>query len=137
MTRSATIRKQSLPPVPKVIYDILTHSVLRFGRSKTAQYSSCELIKAEISPISNSVKTIKAGEQFIVLLLSDVLIPDEMGGYDISVQGLCKALGNGIEKLECDRGEKVKRSALRYRIIAGYTAELKADNISAMAKEAL
>ena len=107
----------------KVIYDILTHSVLRFGRSKTAQYSSCELIKAEVSPISDSVKTIKSGEQFIVLLLSDVLIPDEMGGYDISVQGLCKALGNGIENLECDKDEKVKRSALRYRIIAGYNSK--------------
>ncbi|MGN0599694.1 MAG: hypothetical protein ACI4JK_07340 [Oscillospiraceae bacterium] len=107
----------------KVIYDILTHSVLRFGRSKTAQYSSCELIKAEVSPISDSVKTIKAGEQFIVLLLSDVLIPDEMGGYDITVQGLCKTLGNGIEKLECDRDEKVKHSALRYRIIAGYNSK--------------
>lgn len=107
----------------KVIYDILTHSVLRFGRSKTAQYSSCELIKADVSPVSDSVKTIKAGEQFIVLLLSDVLIPDEMGGYDISVQGLCKALGNGIDKLECDKNEKVKRSALRYRIIAGYNSK--------------
>ncbi len=107
----------------KIIYDILTHSTLRFGRSKTAQYSACELVKADISPVSDSVKTIRAGEQFIVLLLSDVLIPDEAGGYDISVLGLQKAIGHGIEKLECDRGEKVKRSALRYRIIAGYNSK--------------
>lgn len=107
----------------KIIYDILTHSTLRFGRSKTAQYSSCELVKAEASPVLDSVKTIKSGEQFIVLLLSDVLIPDDMGGYDISVQALQKAVGNGIEKLECDKGENVKRSALRYRIIAGYNSK--------------
>ncbi len=107
----------------KIIYDILTHSTLRFGRSKTAQYSACELVKADISPVSDSVKTIRSGEQFIVLLLSDVLIPDEAGGYDISVQGLQKAVGHGIEKLECDKGETVKRSALRYRIIAGYNSK--------------
>lgn len=107
----------------KIIYDILTHSTLHFGRSKTAQYSACELVKADISPVSDSVKTIRLGEQFIILLLSDVLIPDEAGGYDISVQGLQKAIGHGIEKLECDKGEKVKRSALRYRIIAGYNSK--------------
>ena len=107
----------------KIIYDILTNSTLRFGRSKTAQYSSCELVKAEVTPILNSIKTIKEGEQFIVLLLSDVLIPDDMGGYDISVYGLQKAIGNGIEKLECDKNEKIKRSALRYRIISGYNSK--------------
>ena len=107
----------------KEIYNILTHSKLRFGRSKTAQYSSCELIKAELGNNTAGGKTIKAGEQFIALLLSDVLIPDEMGGYDISANGLCKALGNGIEKLECDKDEPVKRSALRYRIIAGYNSK--------------
>ena len=107
----------------KIIYDILTHSTLHFGRSKTAQYSACELVKADISPVSDSVKTIRSGEQFIILLLSDVLIPDEAGGYDISVHGLQKAIGHGIEKLECDKGEKVKRSALRYRIIAGYNSK--------------
>lgn len=107
----------------KPIYDILTHSTLRFGRSKTAQYSACELVRAEVSSSSKSIKKIRAGERFIVLLLSDVLIPDGTGGYDISVQGLQNAVGHGIEKLECDRGEKIKRSALRYRIIAGYNSK--------------
>lgn len=107
----------------KPIYDILTHSTLRFGRSKTAQYSACELVRAEVSSSSESIKKIRAGERFIVLLLSDVLIPDGTGGYDISVQGLQNAVGHGIEKLECDRGEKIKRSALRYRIIAGYNSK--------------
>lgn len=107
----------------KPIYDILTHSTLRFGRSKTAQYSACELVRAEVSSCSESIKKIRAGEKFIVLLLSDVLIPDGTGGYDISVQGLQNAVGHGIEKLECDRGENIKRSALRYRIIAGYNSK--------------
>lgn len=107
----------------KPIYDILTHSTLRFGRSKTAQYSACELVRAEVSSSSESIKRIRAGERFIVLLLSDVLISDGTGGYDISVQGLQNAVGHGIEKLECDRGEKIKRSALRYRIIAGYNSK--------------
>lgn len=38
-------------------------------------------------------------------------------------QALQKAVGKGIEKLECDKGENVKRSALRYRIIAGYNSK--------------
>lgn len=107
----------------KEIFNILTHSTLRFGRSKTAQYSACELMNADIGPVSDETIRISNGEQFMVLLLSDVLIPDEMGGYDISLHGLQMALGNGIEKLECDKNEEVKRSALRYRIIAGYNSK--------------
>ncbi|MDE6785406.1 MAG: hypothetical protein K2J26_08580 [Ruminococcus sp.] len=105
----------------KKLKNLLESSDLRFGRSKTAQYSNCKLVKSEIELLKNEEIEIKKGTAFIALLLSDVLIPDEMGGYDISVDGLKNAIGLG--NLECDKGMERKHSALRYRIIAGYNAK--------------
>lgn len=101
--------------------NLLESSDLRFGRSKTAQYSNCKLIKSEVEPLKNEEIKLSKGTEFIALLLSDVLIPDGMGDYDISVNGLKTAIGLG--NLECDKGRERKHSALRYRIIAGYNSK--------------
>lgn len=103
------------------IADILKNTSLRFGRSKTAQYSNCELVDLKCSEFTTETLDIKKGTCFIALMLSDVLIPDEFGGYDVSVEGLKKAIG--LEQLKCDKDEEIKRSALRYRTIMGYNAK--------------
>ncbi len=103
------------------ILDILKNSSLRFGRSKTAQYSNCELADLKCTALKTETINIKAGTRFIALMLSDILIPDEMGGYDISVNSLKKAIG--LENLECDKGEEIKRSALRYKTLMGYNTK--------------
>lgn len=103
------------------VLDILKNSSLRFGRSKTAQYSDCGLVNLKCTALNTETVNIRAGTRFIVLMLSDILIPDEMGGYDISVDSLKKAIG--LENLECDKGEEIKRSALRYRTLMGYNTK--------------
>lgn len=103
------------------ILDILKNSSLRFGRSKTAQYSNCELADLKCTALKTETINIKAGSKFIALMLSDILIPDEIGGYDISVNSLKKALE--LENLECDKGEEIKRSALRYKTLMGYNTK--------------
>lgn len=67
----------------------------------------------------------KKDDIVLAFLTSDVLIPDGMGGYDISVQALKKEIevSIGQELPELDKGTKRKYSALRYRVIAGYNAK--------------
>ncbi len=108
----------------KEIYSILTGSELHFGRSKSAQYSLCRLVKSEINQKPDEKISIKKGEKFIVLMLSDILICDNAGGYDITVEGLKNAIGRGIEKLICDNGLSYYSSALRYRTIGGYNTKI-------------
>lgn len=103
------------------ILDILKNSPLRFGRSKTAQYSNCELTDLKCTALKTETINIKAGSKFIALMLSDILIPDETGGYDISVNSLKKAIG--LENLECDKDEEIKRSALCYKTLTGYNTK--------------
>jgi len=92
---------------------LLESAALRFGRSKTAQYSNCVLVKGENSSFASEEISIPKGTEFMALLLSDVFIPDGAAGYDISVDGLKKALGLGqLKENRC--------SALRYRVISGY-----------------
>lgn len=105
----------------KEIAEILRKTELHFGRSKSAQYSTCELIQLDCSKSERKKIKIKKGTRFIALLISDILIPDEYGGYDISVEALKNIIGLGA--LECDKNETVKRSALRYRVISGYNTK--------------
>ncbi len=116
----------------KKIAEIIETSDIRFGRSKTAQYSNCKLVKSSCKLISDKKINVKKGDTFIALLLSDILIPDEYGGYDISADGLLNELKKvmGDNKFILDRDEKStdeepkrKYSALRYRIISGYNTK--------------
>ena len=104
-----------------ILQNLLETSDIRFGRSKTAQYSNCILVKGENTALRQEQLEILKGEKFIALLLSDILIPNESAGYDISVEALKKAIG--LENLECDKDSEKKHSALRYRVITGYNAK--------------
>ena len=104
-----------------ILQHLLENSDIRFGRSKTAQYSNCILVKGENTAFRQEQFKILKGEKFIVLLLSDILIPNESAGYDISVNALKRAIG--LENLECDKYNEKKHSALRYRVITGYNAK--------------
>ena len=104
-----------------ILQHLLENSDIRFGRSKTAQYSNCILVKGENTAFRQEQFKILKGEKFIVLLLSDILITNESAGYDISVNALKRAIG--LENLECDKGSAKKHSALRYRVITGYNAK--------------
>lgn len=100
---------------------------LQFGRSKTAQYSGCELVRVTApAAVQNGTVSLKAGDVFVALLLSDLCLPDGRGGYDITAEGLQKALGSELDGLCPDEGitapdgRQLACSALRYRVITGY-----------------
>lgn len=105
----------------KEIYDILCRCDIRFGKSRSAQYSICRLVKSEVKKKEEKTIELKSTKNFIALAVSDILIPDEKGGYDISVHGFKKALG--FADAELDKGFERKRSALRYRNIAGFNTK--------------
>ena len=103
---------------------------LRFGRSKTAQYSACSIM--EVKPVqSANPETVKipAGEIILVLLRSDVLLADGMGGYALTAEALQSALGEQFADLKPDKtvadpnGKPLFCSALRYREISGFHAK--------------
>ncbi len=104
----------------EIIRQLMAKGNLRFGRSKTAQYSLCKPVSCYQKKYEDATVKISRGETFIALLCSDVLISDNAGGYDISVNRLKNALG--IE-YECDNQSDYKRSALRYRVITGYNTK--------------
>ena len=109
----------------EIICSILENETIRFGRSKSAQYSNCKLVSGSCNSISRKSIEVKKDDIVLAFLTSDVLIPDGMGGYDISVQALKKEIevSIGQELPELDKGTKRKYSALRYRVITGYNAK--------------
>ncbi len=100
------------------LYELLCKCDICFGKSRSAQYSGCSLVRTDLNEGPTKNVTVGEGELFIVLAVSDILIPDGKGGYDISSDGLKKALG--LETLELDKDCRIKRSALKYRTISGY-----------------
>ena len=115
---------------------------MHFGRSKTAQYSCCPVTEiTELSPASHETAGFKAGDIVTALLLSDTLLPDGAGGYDISAAGLQQALGSAFDGMAPDAGvsspdgQPLFCSALRYRTVTGYNTKwnLKKPHIRAIA----
>ncbi len=121
------------------VYEIMKGGVIRVGRSKTAQYSACEILPTAfyVSPKNNDTVNIKKGEVFIAALTSDMLISDGMGGYASDMRTLVDLIAESF-KFDCktvDENLKLKRSALKYRNIHGYNTQwnLKKPHIRAIA----
>ena len=117
-------------------------SAMHFGRSKTAQYSCCRITEiTNLSSASHETAAFKAGDIVTALLLSDALLPDGAGGYDISAAGLQQALGSAFDGMKPDAGvsahdgQPLCCSALRYRTVTGYNTKwnLKKPHIRAIA----
>ena len=103
------------------LYELLCKCDICFGKSRSAQYSRCRLVKSSITSAVVKTNKVSANEKFIALAASDILIPDNRGGYDITVEGMKKALG--YDALELDKESKRKSSALRYRTVSGFNTQ--------------
>ncbi len=121
------------------VYEIMKGGVIRVGRSKTAQYSTCRILPETFIVIPESTDTvkIKKGELFIAALTSDMLISDGMGGYALDMGTLVDLLSEkfGFDCKTVDENLNLKRSALKYRNIHGYNTQwnLKKPHIRAIA----
>lgn len=115
------------------LYPLLASGSIHIGRSKSAQYSSCSIHDISLNEVTHNELAVNPGETFIAIAASDILLSDEAGGYDISVDAFKKALG--LEGLELDKDCERKCSALRYRTVAGYNTmwNMKKPNARAIA----
>lgn len=98
------------------IIELLKNARLAFGRSKSAQYSGCTLRSIEVDSADDSLVSIKANEEFYVLLKSDmVFVKDGVyvcGAEDIREE-LSKRFGAELE---------LESAYCNYHVISGYHA---------------
>ncbi len=102
----------------KAVYELLTDGKLSFGRSKTAQYSRCTLIKSDVSPTAHRKIALHSGDKVIYLFESDALISDALAGNMIDISEICNALGINEKNLEPE-------SSLKYKMISGYLSVMR------------
>lgn len=101
----------------KVLYDLLKKDELRFGRSKTAQYSNCSVYKSDLFNQSEKVTiTPKIGSIAAYVLRSDVIIVDDNGIEQTSIKALMANLGLTNIKLH-------EKSSVALTSISGYNAK--------------
>ena len=113
----------------EVLYELLKKDQLRFGKSKTAQYSNCSVIadSVKIQKLSNDETVLlKKGTFAAYVLRSDAVIVDENGREQTSISALQKALGLENKKL-------YSKSNIALTTISGYNAKwnLKKPHINA------
>lgn len=103
------------------IYALFKSGTISFGRSKTAQYAKCKIVKIENKIISESDKenTIKltAGSTAAYICESDVVLTDENGAFTTELTELLKVL-----KLE-NHQKLRKETSIATRIVSGYNSK--------------
>ena len=111
------------------IYHIMCNGIIRVGRSKTAQYSTCRIMKENflIKPAASDIISVKKGDYIAASAVSDILISDGMCGYCSDMTAFTEAVSDafGFDFGEPDNSLKIKRSALKFRTIHGFNSQWK------------
>ena len=92
---------------------VLESGRINLGRSKSAQYSACDIIAADCVAVSED--KVKPGEVY-ALLCSDVLLIDEYANYSTDISVLAKELGAVLS------GDDRAHSSLKYKTVTGYVS---------------
>lgn len=108
----------------KELIPILEAGRMRLGRSKTAQYSACDIIAKEIDiDKNNNYKSdndtlINAGDdgRLFALLCSDVLVLDESAVFSTDIRVLATEIGIDAECID------LEHSSLKYTNVMGYVS---------------
>ena len=91
------------------------NDTLRFGRSKTAQYSRCRIV--EFKPAENENKKLYSSDCIAAYRFeSDVLLINEQGTISTNIKDICKKLGIDFNSLK-------KETAIATKIISGYNSK--------------
>ncbi|WP_044975913.1 RAMP superfamily CRISPR-associated protein [Ruminococcus sp. HUN007] len=101
-----------------ILADLLIKTDIRFGRSKTAQYSKCELEAFEITELKND--KIKVSSNVMFILESDVILRDETGTVSSNPAVLINALGIDINQTEIHRSSNIK-----YHTVSGFNTSMR------------
>lgn len=99
------------------IVDLLEKdSVMYFGRSKTAQYAACRLVKASVVKAQADPVVLEKGKKAAAVLESDLCLTDENGNYTPALDTLLGVLG--ITDAEIDASTMITGGE-----ISGYNAK--------------
>lgn len=90
---------------------VIAEGRINLGRSKSAQYSSCDIVRAEFVPVET--ERVPAGKVY-ALLCSDVLLIDENAAFSTDIAVLAGALD--AEMSAVDKAH----SSLKYTTVMGY-----------------
>lgn len=94
------------------IADALSGGVITVGRSKTAQYSECSVLYAELKPQEIKQLSISGGEKIAAVFCADALFTDECGNYTTEFAEVCRQLG--ITNADASK------SFMKYKTVMGY-----------------
>lgn len=103
------------------IANLMSSDKINFGRSKTAQYSFCKIVKREICDKENSQIDLKAGTTAAVVLRSDVVLVDAEGRYNAEFSVLQRAVNLAFGDICPDIVKK--ETAIRTHTISGYNSQ--------------
>lgn len=87
------------------VINLLKNCVLRFGKSKSAQYGACQLIYINCQPHMNMEKDFLEGTSIAVTLRSEGLFPTEKG-YTVNFEKVKSQIAESIGLID-DGGEKL------------------------------
>lgn len=90
---------------------------ISLGRSKTAQYSGCTMISAEISEVYNEKFYAEKNDTLLYVFESDAIISDKYGNISPTIELAKEALGI--------TGEISPASVLKYRTIKGFLSVMR------------
>ncbi|MBP3760885.1 MAG: hypothetical protein J6I55_05370 [Ruminococcus sp.] len=100
-----------------VIAKLLQNADISFGRSRTAQYSRCTLVSAEINEYQPDEIIINPDDIVLFFFESDAVIFDEKGSVPDSVENAAEILGVKGGILPC--------SILKYKTVSGFVSSAK------------
>lgn len=103
----------------KEIADLLEDNVILLGRSKTAQYASCEIIWKKAKNESNPTKTVSKSQTVAFVCESDVVLTDENGLFTTELEEFKNQLGLA----DICNEELGVETTISTRLITGYNAK--------------
>lgn len=103
----------------KLVEELLNSKQLRFGKSKTAQYGSCELVSCEAKLYEQVKHQWKSGDRVMVVLESDAVISGDYG-YTVECDAVMEHIANkiGLKRVENPR------VFMTTNIATGYNAKM-------------
>lgn len=105
----------------RTIANLMLSDKINFGRSKTAQYSFCRIVKREIRKKESSCIDLKAGTTAAIVLRSDVVLVDAEGRNNAEFSALQKAVNLAFGDICPDTVKD--ETAIRTHTVSGYNSK--------------
>ncbi len=102
----------------RVIKSLMAETRFGFGKSKSAQYGSCNLVWVKESVYSPKLE-LKAGEKILVALVSNGIFLEENTGYTIQYKQVRKILAENLG-LSIEEELEEKHTYLQSAVLGGY-----------------